>query len=82
MEQKKYLIKALGSSQTKYVQSVYRNSITTNEDIGDAIEVDDISQAIALRRICEVRNNNNYELVIIVKETTIKDYEEPKIKGE
>lgn len=81
MEQKKFIIKALGGSQTKYVTSAGRNYITTAEDIGDAIELDNTTQAITFLAICKERNNNGYELSIITKRTLIEDYEEPKIRG-
>lgn len=64
---KKYLVKKGNSSS--YVTTIYRTSINTSSDIGDALELTTIEDARVIKKLVEERHSDEFCIVCI--ETTI-----------
>lgn len=65
-----YIVFLKGSDSKEFVSSIYRNSVSTTFDIGDAIGTIDLEDAKALRRIIINRTNVKSDNIKIFKEVT------------
>lgn len=67
---KSYILK----KDTNYVSSIYRSSISTSSDRGDAIELNSIEQAIQFRNYCIGLGNKNISIIsveVVVEEVDL-----------
>ena len=68
----KYIIyKEEGTSNKEYVGTIYRNSVSTDSDIGDALELPTKSLALDLCDFLNKRGNVKYKVMCI--KTTIEE---------
>lgn len=65
-----YIAILTGTDSKKFVQSIYRTSISTSADIGDAIAIKTLEDAKAVRRIVIERTEVVSDKVKIYKEVT------------
>lgn len=63
---KTYILK----KDNNYIQSIYRGSVSTSSDKGDAIELDSIEQAIQFRNYCVA---SGYKSVSIISIETVEE---------
>lgn len=67
-----YIIyKSNSNGDRRYVESIYRNSISADEDRGNAIEFDDKELALAVCAYLNRRSNDSYKVAKIA--TVIED---------
>lgn len=61
-----YIIyKLTNDEERRYVEYIYRNSVSTDTDRGDAIEFDDKELALNVCAYLNRRTNDNYKVVKI-----------------
>lgn len=68
---KKYIVK---TNSGYYVTTIYRTSLSTGSDIGDALEVDTLEEAKIVKSIMCKRTST--DLVIMCIETTVSAIDE------
>lgn len=68
----KYIIyKEEGTSNKKYLETIYRNSVSTDVDMGDALELPTKSLALDLCEYLNKRENEKYKVMCV--KTTIEE---------
>lgn len=68
----KYIIfKREGTSSKKYLTTIYRNSISTSSDIGDALEFNNKDLAVDLAEILGKRERETLYVLSVVTTTTV-----------
>jgi len=69
---KKYVIfKREGSTNKKFVYYIQRNSISTSNDLGDAIEFDNEEQATSMKEYLSSRENDKLYILCIETNMTV-----------
>ena len=59
------------STSRRYVENIYRNSIGTDIDVGDAIEFDNRELALKMAEYLNKRDRNKFKVICI--KTTIEE---------
>lgn len=68
----KYLIfKKTSETNREYVYYIQRNSTSTSDDIGNAIEFDNKELALSMAKFLTNRDNNNRKYYVLSMVTTI-----------
>lgn len=68
-----YIVILSGTDSKKFVQSIYRNSISDSSDIGDGIYTNSQEDAEALRRVVIERTSAVSDRIKIYKEVTTSE---------
>lgn len=70
----KYLIFYIDSTNKKrYVEDIYRNSISTDSDIGDAIEFFDKDTALIVCNYLNKRDNDTTKYKVLCQKTILEE---------
>lgn len=73
----KYVIFFYESSLVKvYIETIYRNGVSTDKDVGDAIEFEDKVTALRVADYLNKRENNNREYKVMSIITTFEEITE------
>lgn len=65
-----YIVFLKGTDSKEFVQSIYRNSVSTSSDIGDAIAIKSLEDAQTVRRLIIEKTNVKSDNIKIFKEIT------------
>lgn len=68
-----YIILLKGTDSKEFVQTIYRNSISTSSDIGDGIYCRTLEDAEAMRRVVIDRTNVKSDNIKILKSVTTEE---------
>ena len=72
METNKFIIAFDDNTKNKYIVSMYRNSVSTSTDIGDAIEFNTEEEAKVVANYLNCRYNTEIYYPMVIKTQIIK----------